>query len=78
MVSHIKTTNPFCESCIFGKKHKIKFPKQSNYRASNLLDLIHSDIKGKITRIHTSYQYFITFIDDFSRYTIIYLLKLKS
>lgn len=43
-----------------------------------MLDLIYSNIRGKITPTHTSYQYPITFIYDISKYTIIYLLKLKS
>jgi hypothetical protein len=59
----IKESKPFCESCIFGKQHKVSFPKYSHYRASNLLDLIHYNIKGKIIPNHTSFQYFITFID---------------
>ena len=47
-------------------------------RDSDLLELIHSDIcdGGKLTRGGS--KYFITFIDDYSRYCYIYMLKAKS
>jgi hypothetical protein len=43
-----------------------------------ILEIIHSDICGPFqTHIHIRCTYFITFIDDKSRYTTIYLLKHK-
>ena len=37
---------------------------------------IHSDVSGIIRQpSHSLFRYFLTFIDDFSRYTHIYLLK---
>jgi hypothetical protein len=43
-----------------------------------ILEIIHSDICGPFqTHIRIGCTYFITFIDDKSRYTTIYLLKLK-
>ena len=48
-------------------------------RASDLLGLIHKDVCGPISSISRGgYQYFITFIDDFSRYGYIYLMRHKS
>ena len=48
-------------------------------RASDLLGLIHTDVCGPISSIaRRGYQYFITFIDDFSRYGDIYLMRHKS
>ncbi|XP_076918737.1 uncharacterized protein LOC143579267 [Bidens hawaiensis] len=53
--------------------------KKGATRSSNLLELIHTDISGPyhIAGIagHTS---FITFIDDYSRYMYLYLIKEKS
>jgi hypothetical protein len=41
-----------------------------------ILEIIHSDICGPFqTHIHIGCTYFITFIDDKSRYTIVYSLK---
>ncbi|KAK8696669.1 hypothetical protein V6N13_001801 [Hibiscus sabdariffa] len=48
-------------------------------RASDLLGLIHSDVCGPMnTQARGGFQYFVTFIDDFSRYGYIYLMRYKS
>ena len=66
-----------CELCV--KSKMTKKPFQSIDRNSNLLDLIHSDI-CELNDILTrgGNIYFITFIDDFSRYTYVYFLKYKD
>lgn len=38
-----------CESCMKGKQHRISFPKHSNWKATEKLQLIHSDLCGPIT-----------------------------
>lgn len=66
-----------CEICV--KSKMIKKPFKSVERKSNLLDLVHSDLcefNGMLTR--GGNRYFITFIDDCSRYTHVYLLKHKD
>ena len=68
-----------CTHCITGKGHRTPFPKQSNTKTSKLLELIHSDVKGPIeTKSHGGSRYFITFIDDFSKWTTVYTMKEKS
>jgi hypothetical protein len=48
-------------------------------RASDLLELIHTDVCGPMsTTARGGYQYFITFTDDLSRYGYVYLMKHKS
>jgi predicted AAA+ superfamily ATPase len=44
-----------------------------------LLELVHSDV-CKLNDVLTrgGNRYFITFIDDFSRYTYVYLMKSKD
>lgn len=57
----------------------VKKPFHSVKRTSQLLDLIHTDIcemNGMLTR--GGNRYFITFIDDCSRFTYVYLLKTKD
>ena len=54
-------------------------PHKSIERNTELLELIHSDIcefEGHLTR--GGNRYFITFIDDFSKYSYVYLMKNKS
>jgi hypothetical protein len=47
--------------------------------ASDLLGLVHTDVCGPISSIaRGDFQYFITFIDDFSRHGYIYLMRHKS
>ena len=43
------------------------------------LDLIHSDICDlKLVQIRGGYKYFITFVDDNTKYCYVYLLKTKN
>lgn len=55
------------------------FPKQSSSKSKSVLDLIHSDVCGPMqTNSPSGKRYVLTLIDDFSRYTVIYLLREKS
>ncbi|GJT93226.1 retrotransposon protein, putative, ty1-copia subclass [Tanacetum coccineum] len=66
-----------CVSCLSGKMTRKSFPHRPE-RATDLLGIIHTDVCGPLR--HVSRQgasYFITFIDDYSRYGYVYLLKHK-
>ena len=53
--------------------------KEKGYRAKEVLNLVHTDLYGPIsTSARGGYEYFITFIDDYSRYGYIYLTRQKS
>ena len=53
--------------------------KAIGYRAKEVLDLVHSDLCGPMsTSSRGGYEYFITFIDDYSRYGYIFLMRHKS
>ena len=57
---------------------KASFPR-SDTRAKGVLDLVHSDVCGPMsTKSLRGYEYYVTFIDDFSRKTWIYFLKTKD
>ena len=67
-----------CESCIEGKQHRAPFPHSSR-RTKNPLELVHSDVCGKLSECSLGgARYFLTFIDDCSRYIWVYMLKHKS
>ena len=69
---------PICESCLLGKMTKSPLKKKDE-RASDVLSLIHADVCGPMNiSIRGGYYYFITFIDDLSRYGYVYLMKHKS
>jgi transposase InsO family protein len=62
-----------------GKQHRETIPKQANWRASQKLELVHSDICGPINpKSNGGNRYFITFTDDYSRKTWTYFLQDKS
>ncbi|KAG9444534.1 hypothetical protein H6P81_015874 [Aristolochia fimbriata] len=53
--------------------------KKKRKKSEELLDLIHSDICGPINvPSRHGHKYFITFIDDYSKYGYVYLLNKKS
>ncbi|KAK4391658.1 Retrovirus-related Pol polyprotein from transposon RE2 [Sesamum angolense] len=68
-----------CESCELGKHHRASFPPRVEKRSSSPFTLVHSDIWGPC-RFESlrGFRYFITFIDDYSRMTWVYLLKDRS
>nr|GEY76070.1 hypothetical protein [Tanacetum cinerariifolium] len=66
-----------CVSCMFGKMERKPYTHQVE-RAKDLLGLIHTNVCGpfKIMSRQRA-NYFVTFIDDFSCYGYVYLLKHK-
>ena len=68
----------FCETCIGGKHHRTKFDS-SQTQSKELLELVHSDVCGKISEKSIGgAQYFLTFTDDKSRYSWVYMLHTKD
>jgi len=73
-----RTTVGVCEECLKGKQHR-QPSHQPATRAKEPLELIHSDLCGPIDP--TTYggaNYYVLFIDDYTRMTHIYPLKKKS
>ena len=67
-----------CTSCKLGKSKVLPFPHHASY-ASQCFELIHSDVWGiALVVSHAHYKYFVTFIDDFSRFTWVYFLRAKG
>lgn len=67
-----------CEHCT---KMKLTQPKllESKRRAKEPIRLIHSDICGSMqTATPSGKKYFLTLIDDYSRFTVTRLLKTKT
>ena len=69
---------PKCPSCVEAKFVKKPF-KSITSRNSELLELVHTDLADfKNTVSKGGKRYYISFVDDCSRYTKIYLLKNKD
>ena len=68
-----------CDGCALGKQTRVRFQSNTTARTSKLLEVIHSGICGPMSMATFSgKRYFVTFIDDKSRYCVVYLLKSKS
>src|SRR4051812_37980807 len=67
-----------CEACHLAKKTSVSF-STSNHASSECFELIHSDVWGpsRVSSI-SGYSYYICFINDFSRYTWVYLMRHRS
>ena len=69
----------FCEACTKGKQHKSPFLVGGGTRAEGMLDLVHTDVCGKLNpRSVGGAEYFVTFVDDKSRFVWVYVLKSKG
>ena len=72
------TALPVYDPCLKGNMTMSSF-KAKGYRAKEVLDLVHTDLCGPMsTSARGGYKYFIIFIDDYSRYEYIYLMRHKS
>ena len=69
--------DPICEPCLAGKMHANPFPSSKN-RSTRLLELVHTDVHKVGTPTHSGYQYWVTFIDDFSRFRVVIPIKTKD
>ena len=68
----------FCESCVGGKHHRNQF-NSSTRQTREPLELVHSDVCGKISEKSLGgAEYFLTFTDDKTRYSWVYTLKSKD
>ena len=64
-----------CAAYQFGKQHRQLFLKERNI-SEGLMDVIHSNVWGPAqTETFGGCQYYVTFIDDFSRHTWVYPMR---
>jgi hypothetical protein len=67
-----------CEACQLSKHHHVPFPSRVVSRVSHPFELVHSDIWGPMNIASNKFHYFVTFVDDFSRMTWLFLMKNRS
>jgi histone deacetylase 1/2 len=66
-----------CDSCQRAKSHQLPY-FASNKVTTAPLELIHSDVWGPAPVSVERFSYYVSFIDDHTKYTWIYLLRKKS
>ena len=68
-----------CEHCANGKNHRTPFPLHDVSKPRRPFELIHSDVCGKIEPVtFGGGLYFVTFIDDATRYCWTYVINSKD
>lgn len=86
MVSGLKVDNDkkqsgsiTCEPCIAGKLARKPFSRSEERRSSRVLELVHSDVCGPVTPVGLfGSRFFVTFIDDWTHFTVVFLIESKS
>ena len=75
-IPSINDPNKLCDSCLLGEHAMRSFPEKTTLRTSKPLQLVHTDVCGPIDPpSFGKRKYFLLFIDDLSRKTLIYFLK---
>ena len=68
-----------CSGCLLGKKTRVGYMPKSPDQEKKLLQVIHSDVCGPMQTPNLSGKsYFATFIDEYSHYCVVFLIKNKS
>lgn len=68
-----------CDSCVKGKMSRKPFKSAGGIKSQRTLELVHTDVCGPM-QVNSlgGCKYFVTFIDDFSRYADVYFVSNKS
>ena len=67
-----------CNACKLGKMYKLHFPVTET-KTKNALELLHTDLWGPAPTLSIQgYKYYISFVDDYTRFTWIFPLKTKA
>ena len=79
LLKGIKTCKlEFCEHCVLGKQRRVKFGTFIR-NTKGILDYVHSDVWGPTKSASMGGRhYFVTFFNDFSKRTWVYVMKSRS
>jgi histone deacetylase 1/2 len=66
-----------CDPCQQAKSHQLPYPISTSVSTAPL-QLVFSDVWGPAPTSVGRHDYYVSFIDDYSKFTWIYLLKKKS
>lgn len=69
--------NSVCDACQKGKSHQLPYPRAISV-SSSPFELVFSDVWGPAPTSVGKNDFYVSFIDDYSKFTWIYLLRHKS
>jgi hypothetical protein len=72
-----KNAETVCDACQQGKSHQLPFSESSRV-VKTPLELVFSDVWGHAQTSVSGHNYYVSFIDSYSRFTWLYLIKRKS
>jgi hypothetical protein len=75
--SSFEIISSVCDPCLCAKACQLPYLVSSS-RAVAPLELIHSDVWGPVIQSFGRAKYYVSFIDDYSKFTWFYLLRRKS
>lgn len=68
-----------CESCVVDKQTRKPFSPYEDRRSSRVLELVHTDMCGPVApEGFDGVKYYVTFIDDWSHFIMVYLIRSKD
>lgn len=77
-ISNSQSSYSWCDSCLSSKSHRLPFGV-SSLSCTFPLEIIYTDVWGPAPFVSfDNFQYYVIFVDYFTKYTWIYPLKLKS
>jgi hypothetical protein len=68
--------NRVCDACQQGKIHQLPYPKSTSVSAGPM-DLIFSDVWGPSPTSVGNHNYYVSFIDDYNKFTWLFLIRHK-
>jgi transposase InsO family protein len=72
------TTKVHCTHCLAGKMHQLPFP-DSNKTVTSPFALVHADLWGPApVSSYVGFRFYLVLVDEFTKFTWVYLLKHKS
>lgn len=73
----MSSSESVCNACQQAKSHQLPYSRSLS-ESRFPLELVYSDVWGKAPESVGRKQYYVSFIDDYSKFTWIYLLRYKS
>ena len=74
-IAYTPESTPYvCDSCQLAKSHQLPYPISTSVSTAPL-EQVFSDVWGPAPLYAGEHSYYVSFIDDFSKFTWIYLLK---
>jgi hypothetical protein len=75
--SGLASSESVCDACLHAKAHQLPFSRSSS-QSTTPLELVFFDVCGPAIDSFGNKKYYVSFIDDFSKFTWLYLLRHKS